>query len=768
MNRIRTAFKRHNRSLTFRFVFFVGLLVMAVLVLIASFLVALLSRQAHQERLQVLQTSLSHTDVLFSQHLGNMEIYCQDLYNTETVRHIRTAETLSPHQQIHGVQDIQTRLRNTPYIHSVYIVNQDGVCNFHATNSNQFLEDLSRKLPEQLAAQGGSVLPFIWTVESRYAKADPVPLLSMYMQAAPIGGQYYTGSVVVNCDLNKLSNTLFSSVENSDILQYYVLDYQGQVVVHSKDNIIGNDLSSIPAIAQILSGQYRLQRAEIDGVQYEIIAMASQYPGYYVVAQSVYQPLSKLTIGILLAFPLAILMLCMFCMCVSYMVGRKMFSPLSSLISTIRRDETADSLGNYSGDELQYLNRYYHHISAYVERLKNREEKNLIVKNLLVGNSVQSLLLQNQILYPDTDYCAMLIYMLEDTVWESLSDYYQWQYSVSEAIGTAFRTMGQCSWLELDLHRMLFLLTRTPEQKQQDQDLFSNVAATLQNLMDPLFANRVLVYVVYNNRNREELLSLYRRMDGRLRTALCLNSNAANTGNIYLSHSYEDLYRNTPELQPLFQQIAQQVQQEERDAYQDQLNHLLDTMSDLPWDEFTKQLDRLAQLIAAMGNVIPESTIEDSKLQKLRDKIKHAHERQTLLDCFLLLYDEIVLQRQKINGHSAFHTMEYAVSYLRTHYSDSELNMAVLAKKMNISTSYLGKLFHDHTGKSVSAFLTEIRLEQARMLLLQDPERSVVQIAADVGYPNPGYFSTKFKKYFGVSPSSLRNYSAIAETEQPL
>lgn len=763
MNWIRTVRMKHNRSLTFRFVFFVGLLVMAVLVLIASFLVVLLSRQAHQERLQVLQTSLSHTDVLFSQHLSNMEIYCQDLYSTETVRRIRAADTLTSHEQVHGAQEIQTRLRNTPYIHSVYVVNQDGVCNFHTTNSNQFLEDLSHRLPEQLAAQSGSVLPFLWTVESRYAGLEPVPLLSMYMQAAQIGGPYYTGTVVVNCDLNRLSNTLFSSVENSDILQYFVLDYQGQVVVHSKRSAIGSDFSAIPAIEKILAGSYQLQQTEIDGVRYEFIAMACQYPGYYVVAQSVYQPQSKLTAGILLAFPLAILALCMLCMCVSYMVGRKMFSPLRSLVSSIRRDELALSLEQDSGDELQYLKRYYNHISAYVERLKNREEKNLIVKNLLLGNSVQPLLLEKQILYPGSDYCAILIYMLEDAEWESLSDYYQWQNSISEAISQAFQNIGQCSWLEMDFHRMLFLLTQTPEQ-HKNQDLFSQVTNALQRMMEPLFANRVLVYAAYNSSD-EDLLALYRNMDGRLRTALCLNSNPNKSGNIYLFRSGEDHRGSVPQLSELVQQVVRQVQQEERDVYLQELNRLLDAMAELPWEEFTKQLNLLAEAVVSIGDAIPETAMAASKLQQLRAKIQQAHERQALLDCFLLLYDEIVLQRQKINGHSAFHTMEYAVSLLKANYSDCELNMTALAKKLNVSPSYFGKLFHDHTGKTVSDYLTELRMERARELLLQNPERSIVQIAADVGYPSPSYFATKFKKHFGVSPSSLRNYAAISKTD---
>jgi AraC-like DNA-binding protein len=56
-----------------------------------------------------------------------------------------------------------------------------------------------------------------------------------------------------------------------------------------------------------------------------------------------------------------------------------------------------------------------------------------------------------------------------------------------------------------------------------------------------------------------------------------------------------------------------------------------------------------------------------------------------------------------------------------------------------------------YTGKSPQDFIRIIRLEKAAAMLRDN--RSVSDAAILTGFDNPKYFSTVFKKYFGVSPS---------------
>lgn len=222
-----------KKSLTFRFVLFAGLLVVTISILAASFLVRLLLQQAYRERLHMLQTSIAQTDLLFSQYLSDMGSYCQELYYSDAVRKIRVSDELTQAERVHVAQEIQKGLQQHQQLHSVYVINHNGNCFFHITNSSLFLENLESVLPKKLSEQNMSLFPFVWTVNSRYENAAAVSLLSMYMQAASFADPFYTGSVVVNCDLTQLTSVLFPSEKGDENPQFYIVDFQGHLIIDS-------------------------------------------------------------------------------------------------------------------------------------------------------------------------------------------------------------------------------------------------------------------------------------------------------------------------------------------------------------------------------------------------------------------------------------------------------------------------------------------------------------------------------------------------------
>lgn len=135
------------------------------------------------------------------------------------------------------------------------------------------------------------------------------------------------------------------------------------------------------------------------------------------------------------------------------------------------------------------------------------------------------------------------------------------------------------------------------------------------------------------------------------------------------------------------------------------------------------------------------------------------------MNWMMQLFDRTNTERQKMNLGNAISLMENAMTYMQNNYSDSTLNANILARKMNISASYFGKLFKQFAGVSVSEYLTKLRMERAYNLFLLTPDEEVAKIAMAVGYSNAGYFATVFRKYYGVSPSKLRNYAVVKRTK---
>lgn len=86
--------------------------------------------------------------------------------------------------------------------------------------------------------------------------------------------------------------------------------------------------------------------------------------------------------------------------------------------------------------------------------------------------------------------------------------------------------------------------------------------------------------------------------------------------------------------------------------------------------------------------------------------------------------------------------------------SDSGFTIDRLCKEMAMSRTMFYVKLKSYTGKSPQEFIRIVRLERAAVLLRSG--HYVSKVADEVGFDNAKYFSTAFKKYFGVSPSKYK------------
>lgn len=106
------------------------------------------------------------------------------------------------------------------------------------------------------------------------------------------------------------------------------------------------------------------------------------------------------------------------------------------------------------------------------------------------------------------------------------------------------------------------------------------------------------------------------------------------------------------------------------------------------------------------------------------------------------------------------------VTYNARHYIQKNfqhpLTLAQVAHHVALSPNYLASLFKRQFGRTIIDYLTEVRIEEAKRLLL-DTELKVARIASEVGYNSPYYFSRAFKQVAGCSP---RQYRTSRETNE--
>lgn len=100
--------------------------------------------------------------------------------------------------------------------------------------------------------------------------------------------------------------------------------------------------------------------------------------------------------------------------------------------------------------------------------------------------------------------------------------------------------------------------------------------------------------------------------------------------------------------------------------------------------------------------------------------------------------------------------IDSAMRYIDNHYMDEDISLDSVALASNISANYLSAMFSQRVGLSFVEYVTKKRMEKAKQLLRKTDKRSG-EIANEVGYRDPRYFSFVFKKKTGCTPSQYRN-----------
>ncbi|EDY81111.1 transcriptional regulator, AraC family protein [Verrucomicrobiia bacterium DG1235] len=95
---------------------------------------------------------------------------------------------------------------------------------------------------------------------------------------------------------------------------------------------------------------------------------------------------------------------------------------------------------------------------------------------------------------------------------------------------------------------------------------------------------------------------------------------------------------------------------------------------------------------------------------------------------------------------------------IREQISNTELNVKMLAERLQCSPDYLSHLFNTQTGEKLTHYIQRIRIEGAA-LALQTTPLYVSEIAWSSGFSDPAYFARVFKKFLDMSPQEYRSQS---------
>ena len=125
---------------------------------------------------------------------------------------------------------------------------------------------------------------------------------------------------------------------------------------------------------------------------------------------------------------------------------------------------------------------------------------------------------------------------------------------------------------------------------------------------------------------------------------------------------------------------------------------------------------------------------------------------------FAIAMDVDALNMEEESGDKKF--LNRIMDVIKENYKNSYFEVSDFCEAAGVSKSLLNKKLQSLVGQSAGQFIRNYRLNIARELLLKNRENksmNIAEIAYEVGFNDPKYFTRCFTKYFNTTPSSLLN-----------
>lgn len=170
------------------------------------------------------------------------------------------------------------------------------------------------------------------------------------------------------------------------------------------------------------------------------------------------------------------------------------------------------------------------------------------------------------------------------------------------------------------------------------------------------------------------------------------------------------------------------------------------------------QFERAAELVTkwGLGDRLPE--LKEAYFNTRIVSTRQHESIVKLLSIFAqhlsILSNQVVVQQRNAEPP----VITRAKDYINEHQSD-DISLGEVAKAVNTSTYYFCKIFKKTTGINFTDYVSRVRIEKSKNLLL-NPNLRVSEIAFEVGFQSLTHFNRVFKKILGQSPTEYREQLA--------
>ena len=188
-----------------------------------------------------------------------------------------------------------------------------------------------------------------------------------------------------------------------------------------------------------------------------------------------------------------------------------------------------------------------------------------------------------------------------------------------------------------------------------------------------------------------------------------------------------------------------------------ELERAFDLLAKFQYEDMRRAVSDLAWAIKnTAGDIVSNRVIPPSVDL---DHIHRIPDDNETLDDMVLAFQSVCASICEGHRPPALERNEWIVGtiteLIEQKYSDPNLNQQSIASIVKLSSAYIGKLFKEFYGVSITEYINSVRLQHAEKLLLQT-ECTISSAMEKCGYSNQSYFFKQFKGKYGSTPKEYR------------
>lgn len=687
------------------------------------------------------QNVLLNTETVFMNYKEIVQNYTMDFYGNPNINSLMmTGDTEWSDQLYNALSQVRGALVVNQYLENAYIF---GVDKPVAMFENMPLDAESKRELFELVRDSQLVdSPFLWSAVLN--DGTPITLMIVFYNDVAFAHSEYYGGVALAVNLSKLQNNLFSQ-KSEESTTYAVLDEHGNVLMHSAHSSTALDTQMLSRVTAASSDRGSFVYKGTEEPQL-ITFIYSPRDKLWFLSETSY----KDSVRDISRLRNILVLLCLFLIVAvsvsSNLVSRRIYRPIRQLFGNIFHisgNQEATRFGNdFAAADLEL-----ELIGAKLRKLKKESDDSALMRWLLSPHSdhEQAESPRMNICASGGSYCVGVLAAATST---SDEDHGTNVEAIIAGLQETFSGRGAVQSFRPHQGGAVIILSELSIGSLGDYTLYREKWEKFADWLSQFDARHIL--------GISGLTSDVGLLKPKYNEAVdCLQYiKFQQQQNIIFGDDIIHL-NSSPMPDSTLEPVLQAVRHpDQTDRIPQAVERLLAVACSYRAEAATTALSRLAFELSRTAVTGPDAWHPEFwdyyrqvwKIQSY-DRLKSWLEQC----CFEALERLVSITSVRTRSLAA-----EAIHYIREHYHDPGISLNVLADKLSISPAYLSKLIAEEVGSSFPDFINQLRLEQAKSLLVSNLELDIREIATQVGYGSSTYFTTQFKKRYGVTPSKWR------------